>query len=359
MMSDQDHAFHFPQPAGSLSLSGLSDQSPAASSVALPAGIPAFEPARGLRNGHLQTMYASLWMMRPAIAGTVQRYLRFEDGDRTVLHDDVPDGWQQGDHVALLMHGLAGCYSSGYMVRAAAKLMARNVRVFRMDHRGCGAGRMLASNPYHAGRIQDLGAAVRMIERLCPGSPVSIAGYSLSANLLLRYLGNDPPSLPLCLYRAVAVCPPIDLQHCVQALAETRLGQRYDWYFAKQLMSHLAGTPQWRDDLPLAMAKRPPKCLLEFDELYTAPASGFDSASHYYSEASARAHMHRIEVHTTVLSAEDDPLVSSTPWKGIKLPANIRLCMTAHGGHMGFVGRPGVDPDSRWMDWRVVDGLLD
>lgn len=357
-MSDHNHAFRLPRSPHAVSSPGLSGQAGGVPGYAMPAGIPAFEPARGMQNGHLQTVYAALWARRPSIVGTVLRHLRFDDGDCTVLHDNIPAGWQKGDHVALLMHGLAGCHSSGYMVRAAAKLMARNVRVFRMDHRGCGAGRMLASNPYHAGRIQDLEAAVQMLDRLCPGSPVSVAGYSLSANLLLRYLGNDPASLPLNLYRAVAVCPPIDLEHCVHALGQTRLGQRYDWYFARQLMSHLANTPQWRDHLPLASARRPPRRLLEFDELYTAPASGFDSASHYYHEASAKAHVHRIQVHTTVLAASDDPLVSSAPWQDITLPVNIRLCMTEHGGHMGFIGRAGIDPDNRWMDWRVVDGLL-
>ncbi len=32
--------------------------------------------------------------------------------------------------------------------------------------------------------------------------------------------------------------------------------------------------------------------------------------------------------------------------------------MTEHGGHLGFVGRRGVDADRRWMDWRVVDWVL-
>jgi len=306
----------------------------------------------------LQTLYATLRPLQRVIAGTVQRKLRFSDGDFAVLHDDRPDEWRRGDHVAVLLHGLAGCHSSGYMVRTAARLMARNVRVFRMDHRGCGAGRMLASNPYHAGRIQDLEAAIRMLERLCPGSPISIAGFSLSANLLLRYLGDDPPNLPLSLYRAVAVCPPIDLQHCVEKLSETRAGQRYDWYFARQLVTHIANTPQWRDDLPLALAQRPPRRLFDFDELYTAPASGFESAEHYYQTASARDHIRNIQVHTTVLVSEDDPLVSWSPWKNVRLPQNITLCVTQHGGHLGFVGRRGSDPDNRWMDWRVVDWLL-
>jgi len=259
--------------------------------------------------------------------------------------------------VVLLMHGLAGCHQSGYMVRTAAKLLHRNIRVFRMDHRGCGAGEHLAENPYHAGRIRDLEAAIRMLERLCPSSPVSVAGFSLSGNLLLRYLGDDPATLPLSLFRAVAICPPVDLKHCVEQLKTTRMGQRYDWYFARQLVNQLAGKPQWREDVPLATAKRPPRTIIEFDELYTAPASGFASAEHYYAEASAKSFIGNISVPTTILAAEDDPMVCSAPLKQLKLPSNVTLCLTRHGGHLGFKGRKGVDPDQRWMDWRVVEWL--
>jgi hypothetical protein len=29
--------------------------------------------------------------------------------------------------------------------------------------------------------------------------------------------------------------------------------------------------------------------------------------------------------------------------------------LTEHGGHLGYIGRAGVDRDLRWMDWRIVD----
>ncbi len=326
--------------------------------LATPPGVPAFEPAFGLRNAHVQTLYGALRPGAPKIVGTLQRKLRFADGDFAVLHDDKPADWVRGDHVVLLMHGLSGCHQSGYMSRITEKLMARNVRVFRMDHRGCGAGRMLAKRPYHAGRIRDVEAAIRMLERLCPSSPISVAGFSLSGNLLLRFLGDDPNSLPMSLYRAVAVSPPIDLQHCCEVLRETRMGQRYDWYFARQLVSHISNTPQWHDDLPLASVQRPPRRLIEFDELYTAPAAGYDSATDYYAAASAKYHISKIRVHTSILIAEDDPLVSSDPWKHLTPPSNITMCVTKHGGHLGFIGKKGIDDDNRWMDWRVVDWLL-
>lgn len=336
----------------------LCDSAPFVLPLEQPPGIPAFQPARGLSSSHAQTLLGTLFSGSCSIAGTTARRVRLEDGDMIVLHDDCPNVWNRGDHVVLMLHGLCGSHQSGYMVRLTRRLNTLGVRTFRMDHRGCGAGLDLARKPYHAGRTEDLSTAVQTVERLCPGSPISLVGFSLSGNLLLKYLGQRPDRLPLSLFRAVAVCPPIDLQACTTRLQETTMGQRYDWYFTRKLVSQIADSPQWRDDVPLASSRRPPRRLYDFDDLYTAPASGFESADHYYEEASAVDVISRIRVHTTILASEDDPVVSPEPLKSVKLPPNLTLCLTKHGGHLGFIGRAGIDPDRRWMDWRLVDWLL-
>jgi predicted alpha/beta-fold hydrolase len=136
------------------------------------------------------------------------------------------------------------------------------------------------------------------------------------------------------------------------------MGQRYDWYFTRLLISQIANSPQWKDHLPLAAARRPPRRLYDFDELYTAPAAGFESADDYYTRASAMPVIKNIRVHTTILASEDDPVVCYKPFLDLSLPTNVTLCLTRHGGHLGFVGRSGIDPDRRWMDWRLIDWLL-
>ncbi len=336
----------------------LSDSGPLALPLDAIPGVPQFVPARGLCGAHLQTIWATLFPGRVRIPGTTERRLRLDDGDLVVMHDNCPPNWQRGDHTVLMLHGLCGSHQSGYMVRLTNRLRSQGIRTFRMDHRGCGAGAQLARNPYHAGRTEDVAAAVQMVERLCPGSPVSLAGFSLSGNLLLRYLGENPDSLPLSLFRAVAVCPPIDLHQCASKLNSSGMGQQYDWYFTRRLISQIAESPQWKDDLPLATARRPPRRLYDFDELYTAPASGYESADDYYTRASSAAVIDQIRVHTTILASEDDPVVCSTPFLNLNLPPNVTLCLTKHGGHLGFIGRSGVDPDRRWMDWRLIDWLL-
>jgi predicted alpha/beta-fold hydrolase len=33
----------------------------------------------------------------------------------------------------------------------------------------------------------------------------------------------------------------------------------------------------------------------------------------------------------------------------------VQLLATDLGGHVGFIGQTGDDPDNRWLDWRVVE----
>jgi predicted alpha/beta-fold hydrolase len=319
--------------------------------------VPHFQPARFLKSGHRQTLYGSLVPARQRLRGTVLHHIQLSDNDVLVVHDNCPDSWRDGGSVVILLHGLTGSHHSGYMVRCAAKLNKRGVRTFRVDHRGCGAGVSLATQPYHAGKIDDLQAVVETVERLCPGSPVSLVGFSLSGNLVLRYLGNVPDSLPQCLHRAVAVCPPVDLQRCTEYLQESAVGKRYDRYFTRRLVAEVSSGPMWRTDLPLATSPTGPQRLQEFDDLFTAPAWGFNSALHYYAEASSISHLGQIQIQTMILAAEDDPVVDAEPLRNLPVPNNVKVCLTKHGGHLGFVGRQSGDPDRRWMDWRVVEWL--
>ncbi|HQU44402.1 MAG TPA: alpha/beta fold hydrolase, partial [Pirellulales bacterium] len=166
--------------------------------------------------GHFQTLAGVYLPGRRFVYKARQHRVTLDDGDQIVLHDDCPEGWQPGDRVALLIHGLAGCHQSIYMLRIAARLEELGVRAFRMDLRGCGAGVGLARLPYHAGRSEDAAAALETIARLCPASPVALVGFSMGGNIALKLLGELGEERCGHLDRAVAVCPPFDLLAAVR-----------------------------------------------------------------------------------------------------------------------------------------------
>lgn len=319
--------------------------------------VPEFVPHPLLWSGHAQTIAAAWLPTRSRVAGRTTRHaVDVSEGDRVVIHDDSPGSWNPGDRVALLIHGLCGSHSSGYMVRIASKLMARGVRTFRMDLRGCGAGVGLAANPYHGGRSDDVARVLQRVSELCPGSPIAAAGFSLGGSLLLRLIGESSPLLPTQLVKAAAVNAPLDLKRCSLSLKHSA-GGRYDRYLARLMFEQVRGTRLWRSDVPLARRNGPPSRVTEFDDLYTAPVTGYRDALHYYEECSAGPYVGQIEVPTLMIASRDDPLVPISVYEDVDVSPAVHMVLSDQGGHLGYISSRSGDPDRRWMDWRIVEWL--
>ncbi len=303
-----------------------------------------------LRNGNLQTIIGSFDQLPKERA--IRRTVTLSDGDQIVLHDDQPITWQSGQPTALLVHGLCGSHRSGYLVRIAARLNDVGVRTFRLDMRGCGAGRALARRPYHSGRSEDLRAALTSIAAWCPGSSCALVAFSLGANAALKMLGECGDRPPGGLDRAVIVSPPVDLAACVRSL-QRYPARAYDRFFTRGLLSQVFSSPTLSETAARIFAHHRPTRLLDFDDAFTAPLCGFGNAATYYRQCSSAPLLPDIRVPTTIVSALDDPIVPVEPLSLVERSASTELVITNHGGHLGFLARDG----RRWMDDFVVHSL--
>jgi uncharacterized protein len=319
--------------------------------------IPDFEPHPLLRSGHAQTIAASVLPGKKYDYNAIQHYVSVSQGDQVVLHDDRPDDWKWGDQVVLLLHGLAGCHQSNYLIRTSAKLKDRNIRSFRMDFRGCGAGKGLSRNPYHAGRTEDIIDCLHKIQTCCPDSPITLVGFSLSGNMVLNLLSRQKEELPETLNRAMVVNPSIDLSACVKELSRP-IQRIYDKHFVKLLMK------QAKQDWPV-IHENPeynqipkPATMNQFDDLFTAPVCGFGTAENYYHSCSSAPHIQDIEIPTLIITAKDDPLVPVNLFEKLELPESVKLHIVNGGGHLGYISTGYNDEDRRWMDWRVIDWVM-
>jgi predicted alpha/beta-fold hydrolase len=318
--------------------------------------FPQFAPHPLVRGGHLQTIVGAYLPWRRVAYRAVQVRVPLDDGDQLVLHDDVPAGWQPGDSVALLVHGLGGCYLSSYMQRCMAKLTARGCRVFRMDLRGSGAGFSLARHPVHAGRSEDARAALRAVSERCPDSPIHVVGFSMGANIVLKMAGEYGPAAPPELASILAVSPPIDLIECSRNM-HRGTNRWYDRRFVRNLLAHVARRERQVPDALTAPLNPKPRKLVEFDEQFTAPLSGFADARDYYERASSGPLLRHIAVPALIVTAANDPIIPVAPFERASYSPTTRLVITPCGGHLGFLGRSGIDPDRRWLDWRVIDWI--
>ncbi|MBI3839435.1 MAG: alpha/beta fold hydrolase [Planctomycetia bacterium] len=319
--------------------------------------FPPFEPHPLLRSAHAQTLAGVYLPGHRFPYRATQHRVPLDDGDQIVLHDDCPADWRASDRSALLIHGLAGCHESGYMQRTAHKLNARGVRTFRMDLRGCGVGAGLARLPYHSGRSEDTAAALAAIARRIPQSPTTLIGFSLGANITLKLLGELESRPCGNLDSAVAVSPPVDLAACSRQM-QKRANRMYDRHFVGLLVRQIETRHRLLSDAASVTFSRRPKTLWEFDNVFTAVVSGFGTAENYYRVASSAQFIPSIRTPTLIVASRDDPMIPCDGLERTRIPPGVDVRLTERGGHLGFVGRGGVDADRRWMDWRVVDWVL-
>lgn len=318
------------------------------------ATFPPFRPHPLLPTGHLQTLAGVYLPWNHVPHSAVEHRVPLEDGDQIVLHDDRPAEWPASQGVCLLMHGLGGCRLSGYMRRIADRLMARGVRVFRMDLRGCGAGEGVAEYSTHCGRWPDAAAAIEYIARQAPGAPLALVGFSLGGTIALNLAAEIGVGRCGDLRALMAVCPPLDL-HGVRARFETPGGRPYDRHFANALWRKTRERTAERVALGTLPSRRRPRRIYEYDDWITAPLSGYRSADDYYTRTSPISRIAGIRLPTFILAAKDDPIIPPSPLLSLPKYEGIEIVATERGGHLGYIAARGCDPDSRWMDWRVVD----
>ncbi len=317
---------------------------------------PEFQPHPLFRGGHLQTLVGAWFpghVSRPTLS--IRRHIELSDGDTLTLHDDALFGkWKPGVPVTLLVHGMCGSAESPNIRRMAQKLQSRGIRTFRLNMRGCGDGKGLAREPYHAGRAEDIQTVVEEIRAICPHSPIQIAGFSLGGNIVLKWLGEYADKIDSSVVRAMAVNPPVDLETCTNSLPGSGFGM-YDRYFAKKLFRHVIKCDTLRGKGPWTKESKQPRNILDFDEMFTAPQSGFKNANHYYEHCSSAQYVPAIKIPTLILSSKDDPVIPVHILEKLDRPKSVGLYIANSGGHLGFLGGQTTDPDRWWLDWRVLD----
>ena len=239
-------------------------------------------------------------------------------GDRLALHQNQPESPVDSSRQVLLLHGLGGCHRSGYMIRTCRRLLEAGFAVWRLDARGSGAGVTIARYHHHAGRSEDVQAALEFVANKTPGSPVTVAGFSLGANVVLNWLTSRSSSA--FADSAIAVAPPANLVRCSENL-QSGFSRAYDLYFARMMMRHLLHRRQVQPDMIDVSIRRTPESLRQFDSLFTAPAGGFADLDDYYGRSSTIDSLDQIAIPTLVIVDETDPVIPVDMFDGVRWPS--------------------------------------
>lgn len=303
--------------------------------------------------GHLQTLAVLL----PVFPGALPSHA-LEN-----VHVPIEDGallarthWLPGARpLVILVHGVAGTSENPYMRRAAAALLAEGYHVARLNLRGAGEGRWLASNVHHTCLTEDLDAAVQHFAAQERVSGVLAVGFSLGGNLALATAESPPPGL-----RGVAsISAPMDLRQTVTHLE--RAQPLYHHYVLKGLQDFIRRHGEaWPEETPPGMVARALRTrrISEFDDQIMAPRHGFSGVADYYARTSCGPRLRRARIPCLVIHADDDPMVPV----GTLLPFVEEAAHTVtfrrlpRGGHVGFLAAGG---SAGWLRSRAVDAVRD
>ncbi|MBD1549958.1 hydrolase [Pseudomonas sp. C2L11] len=322
----------------------------------------AFQPARGLANPHLQTLWGPLWRKLPPLARQRER-LWLADGD--FLDVDWHGPHTPGAPLVLVLHGLTGSSNSPYVAGLQRALGLVGWASVAVNWRGCSGEPNLLARSYHSGASDDLAEVIALLAAKRPTAPLYAVGYSLGGNILLKYLGETAERCPL--QGAVAVSVPFRLDQCADriGLGFSRIYQRH---FMREMVAYVKQkqkrlTQQGRNEhsakLQALGSLAGIRDFWQFDGAVTAPLHGFTSAEDYYRRASSRYYLGSITRPTLMIQAEDDPFVfrHSLPAAG-ELPTCVAFERHAQGGHVGFVEgslcRPGYYLERRIPQWLLA-----
>lgn len=308
-----------------------------------------FKPAWWLPNSHLQTLWSTL--CRPPIKNLplINERIELPDGDFIDLN------WMGSGKgpIVLLLHGFEGSIESHYAKGMLQAMHRQGWRGVFMHFRGCSGEPNRLARCYHSGDTADVALIIKRIREREPQTPLAAIGFSLSGNVLLKWLGETGVQNPLS--AAIAVSVPFELHKTTQRIRQG-FSRIYERHMVKCVYERLSFKFNRLSD-PI---KLPPfseiRSLEEFDDKVTAPLHGFMNAMDYYTKSSSRQYLHAIRVPTLLLQAKDDPFMTKDIIPtAAELPQDVQLELTEAGGHVGFVGGKYPWRPEYWLEKRAPE----
>ncbi|KAF5064837.1 hypothetical protein DSECCO2_280010 [anaerobic digester metagenome] len=303
-------------------------------------------------SGHVQTLFPHVFRVRARVPYERQR-LETSDGDFVDLD------WSRtgSDRLAIILHGLEGHSRSKYVLGMARAATHHGLDVLAMNHRSCGGELNRKPTMYHSGWTRDLHEVLLMVESLGRYRSVDLIGFSLGANVALKYLGEDPAQVPGIVRRAVALSVPCDLEDAAVALERPECAV-YMRYLLDLLRKKIIRKSRVFPGVFDLTGMHRMRTFRQFDDRFTAPMHGFRDALDYWRRSSSGQFLSRIERRTCLINAVNDPFLGPRCFPVDEVRANdaVSMVMPETGGHVGFVGSgsPGWMYWSEWMAMRFV-----
>jgi predicted alpha/beta-fold hydrolase len=257
-----------------------------------------------------------------------------------------------GKRVVVLLHGLEGDTKRPYMLGSARALSNAGFDVCAVNMRGCSGMPNRLYRSYHSGATDDLMSVLAYLDNTRNYDQVFLKGFSLGANLILKYLGDHPEANER-ITAAVAVSAPCDLHDCLVQLSMPK-NRIYSNRFLLSLRAKLKIKQSLYPELLSDDLIERVKTLKDFDDIYTSKAHGFIDAMDYYRNCSSLPVLPSITVPTLLLNAKNDSFLGENCYPHQIGQSNSALFFEPpeFGGHVGFYLRGNLYyNESRTLDF--------
>jgi predicted alpha/beta-fold hydrolase len=319
-----------------------------------------YRPPFLYKNRHVNTVLHAL-LRNPKASYTRERITTLDDDfvdlDFSFAAEPVKSESAKNKTIVLIIHGLEGSSDSGYVKGMVKGTNLHGWDAAVLNFRGCSGEDNKSFGSYHSGQTEDVDSAINHLKKVHQYEKIFLVSYSLGANVMLKYLGEDSPHTSR-ISASVAVSVPCDLQACALQL-EKWYNKAYMFTFLKSLRKKVKikcnAHPGHSINLKAVLKATTFK---DFDNEYTAPAHGFKDAIDYWTKSSCTQYLHRIITPTLIINAQDDPFLTPDcfPHAEAKSSDFLFLETPKKGGHVGFVSSIGFG-GTYWHEKRVLEFL--
>ncbi|KAI9813019.1 MAG: hypothetical protein M1832_006410 [Thelocarpon impressellum] len=319
-----------------------------------------------LFNGHLQTFYTvrsereiPIYYKRkifehedPTYAGTFAVDFvvdKFAEEDATLPSRTVYFGEEEFERVGSLdskpmlvtLHGLSGGSHEFYLRHVLAPLVTSGGgwEACVINSRGCANSKITNGVLYNARSTWDTRQTVKWLKKTFPNRPLYGMGFSLGANILTNYLGEEGPN---CLLKAAVLCSnPWNLETGSAALQSSWLGLNV---YSKTMASNMKRMVENHAEMILKHTEvdldrlRKTNYMHEFDSVIQCPSWGYPTVGAYYRDSSSSDSLLAVKIPVFAIHADDDPIAveKALPYDEFKRNPYAVLCSTSTGGHLAW-----------------------
>ncbi|MBS3731454.1 MAG: alpha/beta fold hydrolase [Desulfobacterales bacterium] len=297
-----------------------------------------FVPPPGLKGPHVQSILASA-RFRAGGSHAMHEAARvqiLETGEGVRLQGFYsPQSQQLQKGLVLLLHGWEGSAESTYVKTTGRYLFDQGYSIFRLNLRDHGDSHHLNRGLFFGTLFDEVFEAAAQAAGLAENGRFFVAGFSLGGNYALRIAREHARrSIPqLC--HVAAVSPVIDPMGATNRADLTLL---YRYYFLKKWKRSLMRNQELYPELYDFSDLMSHQTILGLTAALLPRCSPFtDPETYFDSYTLTNDALVDIAAPTTIVTAEDDPLIPVADFYNLQRNDLTGLIVHAHGGHNGFI----------------------